>query len=79
MNKYAYAIKVGTRRRIGGVISATSMDDAVERIVALNGLTIRRYEPTVRPADGKKIESADWLLDGKKAFVQVSAPAERYV
>lgn len=77
-NSYAYAVTVNCRKRIGGVVHADSMEDAVKRAAKSCKLTTRRHEPVIRPQDGAVIDRADWELDGKRAALYVYAPAERF-
>ena len=78
MNSYAFAITVNSKKRIGGSIHATSMEDAVKRAAAIAKLELRQRPSVIRPVDGKIIKRADWFLDGKRAFLFVYAPAELF-
>ena len=76
MQSYAYAITVNSKKRIGGVVHAESMEDAVKRVMSGNGLTAERQESAYRPCDGAIIPQARWLFRGERAFVYVYAPSE---
>lgn len=75
---YAYAVTVNSKKRFGGTVHADSMDDAAQKAAAICKLTIQRSTPVTRPMDGQVIRPADWMLDGKRAFLYVYAPPESF-
>ena len=76
--KYAYSVTVNGKKRFGGTTTAASMDEAARSAAKQCGLEIRQGKPTTRPMDGAVIKPADWMLDGKRAFLSVYAPAEAF-
>lgn len=73
---YAYGIMSKGRKRIGGTIHAASMEDAVDRIAMINGVTIDLR----RDSDGvPNILGPRWMMDGGKVSLYVWASPEYHV
>lgn len=72
MRGYAYGIFVGGKKRVGGLVHADSMEDAVRRAARRNNLTISRTEHEYTP------DTVSWIFRGDKASVYVWAPPEYF-
>jgi len=70
---------VGGEKKIGGTISADSMEDAVRRIAKRDHLKILNKQSVLRSCDNALIPQAEWLFNGKKASIYVWAPPEYFV
>lgn len=75
---YAYGIMVGGVKRVGGTIHADSMEDAVRGLISREKLVIKRKRGVMRPCDGAMIPQAEWLFEGKHAYLLIWAPAEYF-
>lgn len=76
---YAYGVTVGGQKRVGGTMSADSMEDAVRCIARSLKMTIKDKGSVIRPCDMAVIQQADWMFEGQRASLYVWAPPEYFV
>ncbi len=76
--QFAYFVMTGGKKRVGGTMTADSMEDAAERVIRREKIEVISEPSVIRPCDGAVIRPARMKYKGEWANVAVWVRAEDF-